>query len=560
MALQYFDTILIVDDNTLSIKSLEIILSKHLYNIITSHNGINAIDIANNNDIDLILLDIKMPDMDGYQVCETLKQNERTSGIPIIFITSSYDVKSIVKGFELGAVDYIKKPYIEEELIARVKNHLELKKYRENLEIEINEKIYQLKVEAENTKEALDNLITANKKLNKNNTELTIANRKAEESENLKNSFLATISHEIRTPLNGVIGFASLLKKQNLSDERREQFRKAIEDSGNILLSVIDNVIDISRISAGAIEINYKQEYLNNLIEEIFSANKSFAYEKKLNLTFSNDLTLEESFIFIDKDKLIQILGNIVNNAIKFTNTGEVSFGYKIFKNNSQKDDKIEFFVKDTGIGINKEFNNIIFKSFRQVEDTLTRTYSGTGLGLTISKELISTLGGEIWVKSEINKGSTFFFTIPYIKDISSLNKEKESIIKEKDFSDKVIIIAEDVDENFVLLKEYLRETNVKIYHAMDGFSTIELYKSLHKVDIILMDIAMPVMDGIEATKILKKINPKLIIIAQTATVLTEENKEIKNIGFDDYLEKPIEREHLLKKIGSHLKETFFDK
>jgi len=369
--------------------------------------------------------------------------------------------------------------------------------------------------------------------------ELLISKDKAEESDKLKTAFLQNMSHEIRTPLNGIIGFSSLLNSPDLSADDIAEFTEMISISGNRLIEIVNNILDISKIQTGQVNIEKKVVVINSIFSDILTFFSHFTKEKNLIMNYTNQNDHNRT-LFTDETKLNQILTNLVNNAVKFTKTGSIDFGYEI------KDNDIEFFVRDTGIGILPEMQNQIFDRFIQAENSVSRGYEGAGLGLAICRGLVELLGGKIWVVSEFGKGTTFYFTLPY--DPTTQNYIAESIlpkIVEKKVRGK-ILIAEDDWISSQYLRRILVNSGVVVIHAENGQQAVEITRNTPDIDLILMDIRMPVMDGIDATKLIKKFRPDIPIIAQTAYAFASERKKILEIGCDEYLTKPIE-EHKLK-------------
>ncbi len=375
-------------------------------------------------------------------------------------------------------------------------------------------------------------------------TALLEAKEKAEESDKLKSAFLANMSHEIRTPMNSIIGFSDMLDMPDIDDENKNEFIRIIKSNGYKLLSLINDIIDISRIEAGHIELHMDKTNLNQLLGKLFETFKYSISEKGIDFNFDEGLNNEQGIIITDGPKLNQVLTNLVNNASKFTHKGKIQYGYKL------KSGMLEFFVSDTGIGINKADQNNIFKRFRQVEITATKQYEGTGLGLSISKALVEKMDGKIWVDSEVGRGSTFYFTIPYKPvDITPIIPEK-GISENLNLDGKTILIAEDEHSNFLLLREILKNTGAIILYVVDGLDAVEQCRGNSEIDLVLMDIKMPKMDGFEATKAIKKIRPDILIIAQTAYAMLDDEKKAIEVGCDDFITKPLTKEIVLSKIN----------
>jgi len=365
---------------------------------------------------------------------------------------------------------------------------------------------------------------------------------KLEQSDKYKSMFLSNMSHEIRSPINSIVGFSEMLHDVKNDEEKLNEYIDIINNSSKTLMKIIDDVLDFSKIEAGKLEINKKNFSLNDTIEEIFLTNKN-----KLNSNVELKITIPPRGIKLENDefRFRQIFQNLVNNAIKFTTDGYIEIGYE------KKEDFVEFFVKDTGQGIKKEELNKLFGRFSQA--TTNKGNIGHGLGLSISKELVSLMGGEMWMESDYGKGSEFYFTLPNNRKIG--RKKNENIdIYDSDFTDKTIFIVEDIEFNIKLLKSYLEESNCKIIIAEDGNDALIQYnENKNNIDLILMDIQLPEMNGTEVTKIIRTIDTNTPIIAQTAYAMRDEVDDIMSYGFDDLIEKPIRKEELIKIINKYI-------
>jgi PAS domain S-box-containing protein len=379
------------------------------------------------------------------------------------------------------------------------------------------------------------------------------AREKAIESDKLKSAFLANMSHEIRTPMNAIIGFSKLLTAGNISETENEQYIEIIKNTGNILLNIIDDIIDIAKIEAGQIQIHKTETAVNKILHELhafFEKERKRHGKNHLKLILSLSEPDQNFTILTDPMRFRQVMSNLLSNALKFTEEGEIQFGYTI-----QDQKTLKFFVKDTGIGIPDGKTEVIFERFRQIELSESKKFGGTGLGLAITKNLLKLLGGKIWVDSEKGKGSCFYFTLPLIR-IEKPDAQHTSTVQElsnQNFEGKVILLVEDNELNVKLLEKLLEPTRVKIIWARDGNPSIEICKSGQQIDLILMDIQMPEMDGYQATRIIKSIIPKVPVIAQTAYAMTGEREKILEAGFDEYLSKPIQIKELIQLLNKYL-------
>lgn len=391
-----------------------------------------------------------------------------------------------------------------------------------------------------------------NREIEKNNRELKIAKEKAEESDRLKSAFLSNMSHEIQTPLNGMLGFLGLIDDPNLSEEMRKNYIETINASSNRLINTIDDIICISRIEAGAEIVQHLVTNPDKVITELIELYNPEAIEKDLELFFDNTNMNQKISIETDINKLKIILVNLIKNAIKFTDKGKIVVGYKIEKK------KIVFYIKDTGRGINKDKLEFIFDRFRQGEIGLSRGYEGSGLGLSICKGYVDLLGGDIWVESEIGRGSTFFFSIG-INDINIEVEENDNeYISEPVYPEKnnntgngeFILVVDDDNASFEFLKIVLEDSNFQVLHATNGLEAVSILENDNNIIAVLMDIKMPVMNGLDATKAIRKFNSEIPIIAQTAYGFSKEKKEAIDAGCSDYIAKPIKQDELIDKLA----------
>ena len=385
-------------------------------------------------------------------------------------------------------------------------------------------------------------LIVSKEKLKETNVELEKAKVKAEESDKLKSAFLANMSHEIRTPMNGIMGFAELLKSGNLSPEENKNYIEIIEKSGTRLLSIINDIVDISKIEAGQMKVSYSTTNVDEQMQYIHTFFEHEAQDKGIQLILRKSSDDEQTIISTDREKLYAILINLVKNAIKYTVKGTIEFGYEM------SGDYIRFFVKDTGIGISKDRQKAIFERFIQADFNDKMARQGAGLGLAIAKAYVELLGGKIWVNSEIGKGSEFYFSIPDTIQIEKNDLEQKiiSIPKEPcEIKNLKILVTEDDNISRMLILKVLEEFGNEILIAQTGVEAVEICHNNPDLDLILMDIQMPQMNGYEATKEIRKFNSTVIILAQTAYALEGDKAKTIAVGCNGYISKPIKKEEL---------------
>lgn len=373
----------------------------------------------------------------------------------------------------------------------------------------------------------------------------------AEESSRLKSSFLSNMSHEIRTPMNAIMGFAELLKNPAIDLEKRNEFVDIVMSSSKQLLSIIDDIIEISRIDSGLMKINKTPFYLSSFFLNIQTTLNLLVPQNKNIKIISHDYVINNNLLFYtDEVKLKQVFTNLITNAIKYTHSGYIEYGYSF-----ETKDFITFYVKDTGIGINSKFHKTIFERFRQITNEFSWKQSGSGLGLAISKAYVELLGGKIWLESEVGRGSIFYFSVPIETNngnqLIGFEEKKMDYFELKEGS---ILIVEDNEMNFEYLNNLFKEINVPAIYAKNGLEAIECCRKYNDIKIVLMDIKMPIMDGFEASKEILKIKPNLPIIAQTAYTSVEDKENALEIGCKAFISKPIRKKELFKALSDVLK------
>ena len=509
--------ILIIDDSSANLAYLKSLLQEQHYKVATVNNGKSALIKAKSQVFDLILLDFEMPIMNGIDVCKSIKKESSNINTPIIFLTANRSDDVLIEAFKAGASDFITKPFNPIELLARVRTHISLVKHIK---------------------------------------ELAIAKSYAESASKAKGEFLANMSHEIRTPMNGIISVIDFLTETELSP-RQKELTGIIKTSSDNLLTIINDILDFSKIEAGQMELEYIKYQPQ---KEFISVIKPLIYKAK-----ENDIELKIQFdkktfpkqLIGDPLRINQIIINLVNNAIKFTNKGGVYI--KIEYKNEENFKGLKFEIRDTGIGISKKNIDKLFKSFSQTDASSTRKYGGTGLGLSISKKLSALMGGEIGVESKLQKGSTFWFTIPNQKETGKTN----SIItntKAKELKTLNILVVDDNSINRKVAKMSLEKLNQNITLASNGKEAYFLYLK-NAFDIILMDVHMPEMDGIETTIMIRKyekthkIHSPIPIVAMTAAAMKGDKEVFIKSGMNEYISKPFKLDDI-KQILSKFSEA----
>ncbi len=508
--------ILIVDDQKANLKILTELLNQEA-DISLAKSGAQAIDKSLKLLPDLILLDIVMPDMDGFETLKKLREIEVLKEVPIIFITGLDTADNEIYGLDLGAHDYIRKPFNPSVVKSRISTHLKV--------------------------------IKQTKKLRDLSTKL-------KEADEAKSRFLANMSHEIRTPLTAIIGYAELMQAGELAEIQSDEAINIIANSGTHLLNLINDILDLSKIEAEKLQIERLHVDLPHLLDEIESIVKPKAHAKELS--FEKELLFPvPSTILTDPTRLKQILFNLINNAIKFTDQGSVKLEVSNFAN------QLQFSVIDTGIGIGKAEQDKIFSAFEQADVSITRKFGGTGLGLNISKYLARKLGGDIRVSSMQGVGSNFTAEIAleeaqgciwlqnqaqYLENVHSKHKRNQ---EQKNLQGKVLL-ADDQKELRMLIGMLLRKVGLEVTAVENGKQLVEA-ATKEPFDLILSDIFMPVMGGEEAMFALREAGIDVPTIALTANAMKHEVEQYINKGFSDHLSKPIQRDEFYRKLALYL-------
>lgn len=545
--------LLIVDDTPENLQVLSATLSEQGYQVRGVVKGKMAIRAAKSAQPDLILLDIRMPEMDGYQVCEHLKADPETRDIPVIFISAIDDVLDKVKAFRVGGVDYITKPFQVEEVLARVENQLMIRR----LSQEVRDRNQELEQEIQERRKAEKAAAAASK---------------------AKSEFLANMSHELRTPLNAILGFTQVMSRDaQLTPEQRE-YLGIINRSGEHLLDLINDVLDLSKIEAGIISLYETSFDLYRLLDNLEEMFQIKAEQKNLNLIFTIAPNVPQ-FIKTDAKKLRVCLINLLGNAIKFTEKGRITLRVNLAtealtpQNQLNRESfsafppRLRFEVEDTGPGIPAADLEHLFDAFVQTE-TGQKIAEGTGLGLTITRKFVQLMGGRITVSSVVGKGTIFKYDIKINPaDLYPVTSEPHQRVIGLEANQPIyrILVVDDTPENRLLLIKLLEPIGFEVREAANGIQCLEIWESWQP-HLIFMDTRMPIMDGLEATQRLRRKEKerisqshsvsdvsKTIILALTASAFEEKREEILTAGSDDFLRKPFTEAQIFDAITQYL-------
>lgn len=526
--------ILIVDDLRENIMALSRLIEADDVEILTASKPEEALNHILDNDFALALLDVQMPMMSGFELARLIRGVAKGKHLPIIFVTAQpTDTKVIFEGYESGAVDVLFKPLDPHIVRSKVRAFVRLDQQSRTLHSQV-EVMARLKEEADAANVA-------------------------------KSRFLANMSHEIRTPMGAVLGFADVLNQADLNDEERAQALASISRNGKLLLRIIDDILDLSRIEAQKLDLEKVAFDLDELMGDLETTLLAKAQEKGVTLRISKD-EHRNARLVSDPLRVKQILLNLIGNAIKFTHAGSIEVGVerKLVPGDSESQvAELRFEIKDTGIGLTNEEAARLFVPFAQADNSVRRKYGGTGLGLAISKQLARSLGGDLrLVKSAAGVGSVFEVRI---RAPLALTQEGPAPLRDKTPRDTVarsdgklagrrLLVVDDVTDNRILLERYLRSTGIQMQMASSGQQALD-FASTQDFDAILMDIQMPDMDGLEATKRLRMMGFRKPIIALTAHAMREELDRCINAGCDGTMTKPVAKKDLIQKLEKTFEE-----
>lgn len=513
------DVILVVDDQPANLKVISGVLSNK-YALSVANSGERALKILEVLKPGLILLDVMMPEMDGFEVCKRIKANKSTSEIPVIFLTAKTETEDIVKGFEYGAVDYIFKPFNANEINVRIQNHLKLSNAK-RLIAEQNAELEKIKEELEKTNLALKKTVAE------------------------KDKFFSIIAHDLKTPFNGLLGLLGILteEKQTISEKSRDEMLATLYQSTKNVFSLIENLLEWSRTQRKAVSFSPKRIRPYDIVASVKSLLDAKLNMK--NIVFANNIA---SMLEIDADEMMlsTVFRNLVSNALKYTpRNGTITISAA-----TETPGMISFRITDNGMGMTKETMDKLFKLDTHISLPGTENERGTGLGLLLCKEFVEMHHGTISVKSEEHKGTEFTVNLPFSRNAADTQGQKpfEHVLKRKL---KVLIVEDEViSEEFLTIISL--DISNEILKAGDGAEAVEICRKNPLIDLIMMDIKMPNMDGYEATRKIREFNKDVVIIAQTAYVLENDRQKAMEAGCNDYIAKPIYKEQLLKTISTY--------
>lgn len=557
--------ILIVEDSPTQALKLKYLLEGRDYRVAVAENGRKALEYFREHTPDLVISDILMPEMDGYEMCRRIKAREALKDIPVILLTSLSDPVDVIRGLQCGADGFLTKPYREDFLISRVKSALINRELRRSGSGDWEFKIFfrgeQYTINSDRMQmvdllfSSFENAVQKNQELEEairevkaTQKEVALAKEAAEKANQAKSLFLASMSHDIRTPMNGIIGMTDLCLDTELTDEQRE-YLGMVKSSADSLLSLLNDILDFSKIESGMLELEEIGFNLNSAVEDTVKSLAYMAHNKGLELACRIHRDVPVALVG-DPGRLRQVIVNLVGNALKFTEKGEVVVEVRLLE---EADDHVflHFLVRDTGIGISRDRQEKIFEAFSQADESTTRKYGGTGLGLSISSRLVSMMGGKIWVESEPGEGSTFQFTARFGLQEAPLSSGKEKL---SDLKGMPVLVIDDNATNGEILREILLGWDMEptIASGKDALRVVTgAARSGRPFSLVLLDAQASKKGGFEIASEIKK-RPEWaapIIMITSSVGIRGDAEKSRKLGIAAYLTKPIRHSDLLDAI-----------
>ena len=521
-------TILVVDDSKPISEFVQIVLEERGYKTIVANNGNQAMVMAVEYRPDLVLLDIMMPDVDGYTICAQLKADRKTRDIPVIFLSALNSQFDKIKAFKCGAVDFVTKPIQVEELTARVKSHLTISSLNRALQSSNRDLESLVSERTKELEESNKKLAEINARLEKTISDYRTAQEKAASDDDYKAKILSKLSHEILNDTNIIVGFSELIKTTNDHD-RQCEYADCIRESAGSLVAAINTVQEYNNVIIGRTTVDMKRVNIGTLLQGVCHKYTAQAQKRNIELAINNEFS-DGAEIFTDEMMLTSILGRIIANALRYSEKGPVEIGA------SNSGGMAVFYVRDCGIGIGPDLIDHVLEPFVRGTKSCDNCNDGLGLGLSIVKEYVQKLNGEIWFDSSPGMGTIFYISLPVNNSGGKVAAEGSATIS---FDGTLVLVGEDDDVTFALLNENLRKYGVKALRARTGKELFELYRQNSGVQMVISNLKLPMMNGSEAMKLIRKMSPSIVTVAQIPYFSAEDKRAFTESGCDCYIDRP---------------------
>ena len=535
-------TILVVDDSKPVSEYVQVVLEERGYKTITANNGSQAMVMAVEYRPDLILLDIMMPDVDGYTICSQLKADRKTRDIPVIFLSALNSQFDKIKAFKCGAVDFVTKPIQVEELTARVKSHLTISRLNRALQSS-NRDLESLV--SERTKELEDSnkkLAEINARLEKTIGDYRAAKERAANDDEYKAKMLSKLSHEILNDTNIIVGFSELIKVTD-DRERQNEYADCIKESAGSLVAAINAVQEYNNVIIGRTTVNMQRVNIGALLHGVCQKFAGKAQKRGIDIAVNNEFS-DGAEIFTDEMMLTSILNKIISNSLKYSEKGPIEIGA------SNNGGMAVFYVRDCGIGIGPDVIDHVLEPFVRGVKICDNSSKGLGLGLSIVKEYVQRLNGEIWFDSSPGVGTIFYISLPVNNGNGKVAADDLTSIS---FGGTSVLVGEDDDVSFALLNETLRKYAVKALRAKTGKELFELYRQNSDVQMVISNLKLPMMNGSEAMKLIRKMSPSIITVAQIPYFSAEDKRAFSESGCDCYIDRPANEQQVRELLSKYL-------
>ncbi len=533
------ETILIVDDAPSVVGYVKTVLEEEGYKTMMADNGYQALSMAREYGPDLILLDIMMPDLDGYSICQQLKAERTTKDIPVIFLSALNSTFDKLKAFKCGAVDFVQKPVQSEELTARVRSHLTICTLNRKLQLANRDLETRIAERTDELRESNKQLLELNSRLEKTVRDLRSAKDLADSKSDNKTIFLSKLSHEILNDSNIIEGFAELIKATS-DPAKHAEYADCIKDSAGNLVTVINQMVEYNNTLSGACRVNMRAVNVSSVIQSVYQSNIDRAARRGLNIIINNENP--DSFVIsTDEDMLFAILQKLVSNSLKFSEKGVIEIG------SSNSNGTAVFYVKDQGIGINPDLMDKVYEPFVRGDKFFELSGKGIGLGLAVVRNYVQMLGGEIWIDSTPGVGTICYVSLPVHSKYMGSGEDAAV------FQGVKVLVGEDEDVSFVLLNEILRSLGVEAVRARSGKELFEIFRQDADIAMVISNLKLPMMNGADAMKLVRRLKPGIPTVAQISYFSAEDKRAFAESGCDAYIDRPANGEQIREVLSKCL-------